>query len=482
MKPSIIPLPEKMEYTGGSSVINDNSDIVKLIDKTIKSEGYRLQIKDDKVYISYSDEAGLFYALQTLTQVKETCGVVCNNLLIEDSPAFSHRGFSLDCCRHFFSVEEVKKIIDVAALYKFNVFHWHLTDDQGWRLPSEKYPLLNVIGCSRKNSTFGGVIEEGEYSYFYTKSEIFEIVNYCRERFIEVIPEVDMPGHTTSVLASYNNLGCTGEKVELTTKEGIFDTVLCLGNPDSVKFAKNIIDEVCDLFPGKYIHIGGDEAPRTKWKNCPKCKEKMKELDITDYDEYQGYFIKEIALYIKAKGKTAITWNESLKGNIPGANDVIVQRWMDRKNLSYEFANNGGKIIETDFYHYYCDYPYGMTPVGKTYKYHPISKKLNNKSSVIGIEAEMWTEYIRNFDDLCEKFFPRFMAVAERSWCGDKNYNYNDFVQRQEKLRNLTESYGITIIPKEKWDIKPSKRLADILNHFKGSLNIELIKDAFDNQ
>lgn len=483
MKPSIIPEPKKIRYIIGSSVLNDKTEVIYNEDKSLAGESYKLLIDEGKVTVSYGDEAGKFYAEQTLRQITETCGVVCKNLEIFDSPEFSHRGFSLDCCRHFFDIDEIKKLIDVAAFFKMNVFHWHLTDDQGWRFPSDKYPLLNTIGAKRKTSTFGGVIEKGEYSGGYTKDEIREIVDYCGKRHIVVIPEIEMPGHTTSVLASYNNLGCTGEKVETQVKEGIFDTVLCLGNPDTLTFCKDILDEVCELFPGKYIHIGGDEAPRTKWKNCPACKAKFDQLKVSNYDELQGWFIKTISDYLKSKGKTAITWNESLKGDMLNKDDAVVQRWMDKENLSIKFANKGGKIIETDFYHYYCDYPYGMTPVRKTYMFNPVNKSINDKNSVIGIEAEMWTEYVRSADNLHQKMFPRMIAIAERAWCGNNVYDYDYFVKRHEALRPLTESFGIKIIPVEEWSMNPASRLADILNFFKGSINpVNIINSIKNNK
>lgn len=470
MKPSIIPAPRKIRYIIGSSVLNDKTEIKYTADESLGHEEYKLQIDNGKVNIMYGDEAGKFYAGKTLNQIKETCGVVCKNLEIEDSPEFGHRGFSLDCSRHFFDVNQIKKLIDTAAFFKMNIFHWHLTDDQGWRFPSDKYPLLNTIGAKRKTSAFGGVIESGEYSGVYTKNDITEIVNYCKERYIDVIPEIDMPGHTTSVLASYNNLGCTGEPVDTQIKEGIFDTVLCIGNPDSLQFCKDILDEVCELFPFRYIHIGGDEVPKIKWKECQVCKAKYDELHLNNYDEYQGWFMKSISDYLKSKGKTAITWNESLKGGMLDKDDCIVQRWMDKDNLSYDFANKCGKIIETDFYHYYCDYPYGMTPVKKTYSFNPVNRAVKDSSNIIGIEAEMWTEYIRSERDLHRKLFPRMIAIAERAWCGNNNVDYNEFVKRHEALRKLTESFGIEIIPVEQWSMSPASRVKDIYKFFKGSI------------
>ncbi len=477
MKPSIIPIPSKITYLAGCSKVTDQTEVYYSLNNSIESEGYELAIENNRVLISYSDERGKFYALQTLKQIIATCEGVCENLTIEDKPRFKYRGFHLDCCRHFFNVEETKKIIDVAAAFKMNVFHWHLTDDQGWRMPISKHPLLTEIGGKRHTSAFGGVIEEGEYCYYFTKDEIVEIIKYCEERFITVIPEIEMPGHSTSVLATYPDLGCTGEEIKVQIKEGIFDTVLCLGNEKTYEFLYEVLDEVCEIFPSKYIHIGGDEAPRTKWKECEKCKKKAADLGVKNFDEFQGVFINHIAEYLAEKGKVAITWNESLKGGKLSTENIIVQRWMDKKGLSYDFANRGGKIIESEFYRYYLDYPYGMTPVSKTYNYRPISKKIKDPTSVIGIEGEIWTEYIRDFDRLCYQTFPRLLAICESAWSIESNKNYKEFTRRHEALRNYTESYGITIPDVSEWSMPPIARLRDIIKFFKGSINTENIRN-----
>ena len=479
MKPAIIPAPRKIAYKSTSTNPVSASVAVEH-DSSIPAEGYNLKIADSRINIACSDKAGEFYAKQTLSQITASCGCVCPDLEIEDFPAFAHRGFSLDCARHIFSIEDIKKIIDTAAFFKLNVFHWHLTDDQGWRIQIDSYPLLTETGSVRKDSTFRGLDEHGVYGGYYTKDEIREIVKYCSERHIEVIPEIEMPGHTTAILASYPELGCTGKEVDLQTKEGIFDTVLCLGNPKIYKLLFAVIDEVFELFPGRFIHIGGDETPRTEWKKCAKCAEEMKRLGIDNYDKYQGQFIKRIADYIKSKGKTAITWNESLKGDMLSAYDVMIQFWMGDKNLTDEFGKNGGRIIQSDFYHYYCDYPYAMTPVRKTYNFNPHSA-CSDKNAVYGVEAEMWTEFINNFRHLCEMYFPRMAAVAERGWCGADAPGYRIFVSRHEKLRPAIEKLGVKIIPVEKWSVNPLLRLHEIRKFFSGGIDMNTIINSINN-
>lgn len=481
MKPSIIPMPQSIKYTGGKSTVNESLHVSVTENKSLKKEEYTLTLNEGKVSITCSDRQGEFYARQTLKQIIASCNGECDNLVIEDYPEKAHRGFMLDCARHFFTMEETKKVIDTAAYLKLNTFHWHITDDQGWRLPVAKYPDLITIGSKRADSKFGGTIEGFEYGGSLTEEDIKDIVAYCEERFIEVIPEIDMPGHTTSVLAAYPHLGCTGEKVEVGMKEGIYETVLCLGNEEVTEFIHEVLDTACRLFPGRYIHIGGDETPRTRWKECPKCRQKLASYGTDDFDKLQGYFIKETAQYLKSKGKTAISWNESLKGDVLDKDDVIIQRWMDNQGLSKAFAAKGGKVIETDFYHCYCDYPYGMTPVKKVYKFS-LSSKIKNKNAVVGTEAELWTEYVRNFDDICRMLYPRVAAVAENGWTKESKKNYSTFVTRHEALRKSFENMGIKIIPVDEWGMPPHKRLADILKFFKGSLNLETLKNAFNNQ
>lgn len=481
LKPSIIPLPQKIRYINGCSLVNESTPVTVGRDSSLPCEGYTLSIDNNRVHITCSHEKGEFYARCTLRQITATVNGECDNLIIEDSPRFSYRGFHLDCARHFFTVNEIKILIEVAALFKINKFHWHLTDDQGWRIPIEEYPLLIEKGSVRKNSIFGGVNEGKEYSGFYTHEEIREIVDFCKGYFIEVIPEIEMPGHTSSVLASYPGLGCTGEEVQVVMKEGIFDTVLCLGNPETEKFVHTVLDTVCRLFPGEYIHIGGDETPRKKWSACPECRKKMKELGTDSYDVFQGEFIKSVGNYLKTKGKKAITWNESLKGGVLSSDDAAVQRWMEKGHLTKDFAESGGKYIESDFYHYYFDYPYGLTPVKKTYNYSPLPKGLKNSGSLLGVEGELWTEYIRDFNGICQKLYPRFFALAESGWSDEKSKNYKSFVSRVEALKPSLENMGIKIIPTAQWNMNPVSRLADIFRFFKGSLSITALKNSINN-
>ena len=472
--PALIPLPREIRFLGGTSALPEK---VTVLDAPgLPAEGYELTVKNGEVTVAAAGKAGVFYARQTLEQLKAGCPDACPDMVIRDAPELKYRGFLIDSCRHFYGVEDLKRVIDAAAYFKLNRFHWHLTDDQGWRIEIKRYPLLTQVGGVRGGSRFGGVDEGGPHEGYFTQEQIIEIVDYCKERCIEVVPEIDMPGHFTAAIAAYPFLGCTGEAMEPAQKEGIYPNVLCVGNENAVAFVKDVLDEVCALFPGNHIHIGGDEAPRTRWRDCPRCAAKLKALGAEDFDALQGEFIKKIALYLRQKGRTAVTWNESLQGGRLAPEDVAVQRWMDRKKLCPGFAKRGGKLIESDFYHYYFDYPYGMTPLKKAFGYDPFRGV--GKDAVPGVEGALWTEYARSFDDLCQKLFPRIAAVAERGWCGETKRPYRDF---RSAAATLTERFPVPVLPPEEWDPGATARLKQVIGFFKGPLSGDLLKQMKDN-
>ena len=278
----------------------------KKIPQLSEKESYRITIDENGVLIEGADDAGLYYGELTLKQLMLNYRGCLPYLYIYDEPEFAYRGFMIDSCRHFFTVDELKKMIDGAALFKFNKFHFHLSEDQGFRVEMESYPLLTSVGSVRPSSNFGkGENDNTPYGGYYTKEELKDIVKYCEERYIEVIPEFDFPGHTTAVIAAYPELSCTGEKIELKTQGGVFKDILCVGNPDTLKMIYAVIDEFCEIFPSKYFHIGGDEAPKTRWLNCPKCKAKLAEEGLHTMDELQGWLVNEVAAYLKKKGRKA---------------------------------------------------------------------------------------------------------------------------------------------------------------------------------
>jgi hexosaminidase len=319
----------------------------------------------------------------------------------------------------------------------------------------------------RKKSGFGKLREEGAYGGYFTVDEMKEIVAYCAERYITVIPEFDIPGHSSALLHAYPGLSCLGEAVEVKTAQGIYDDILCAGKDETFDVVFDILSDIIEIFPSEYIHIGGDEAPKKRWKNCPHCQERIKAEGLADEEALQGWFTNRIVEFLKSKGRKAIVWNESLRSGIVDES-VTVQMWMDKKKLSVDFANNGGVMINSDFFHYYCDYPYGMTPLNKTYNYNPIDRKIKNIDTVAGVEAPIWTEYIKNFEHLCFMFFPRFTAVAETGWTKPENKNAADFQRRFRSYTALLNEIGINPAPEAEWNPNPVSRLAKTLNFVSG--------------
>jgi hexosaminidase len=295
-----------------------------------------------------------------------------------------------------------------------------------------------------------------------------EIVDYCTERHITVIPEFDMPGHCSAIIHAYPELSCTGAPLEVKTSQGIYDDILCAGKDGTFEIIFDILSDILDIFPSEYIHIGGDEAPKVRWEECMYCQKRMREEGLKNTETLQGWFTNRIIGFLKSKGRKPIVWNESLKSGVI-EKSVLVQRWMDPKNYSSSFTKDGGKIINSDFYHYYCDYPYSMTPVSKTYNYNPVVKGMT-ASDVVGIEAPIWTEYINNFDYLCYMCFPRFTAAAETGWTDSHNKDYSDFCRRFESYSDILKEIGITPAPAEEWSLNPLKRVTKTLSFFSGLL------------
>lgn len=466
-KLNVIPYPNKVTFTDGeadAAVVAKN--VTEVIDSVALGESeYILEVKADGVSITAGSKKAAFYAGQTLNQLAAKTRIPC--VVIEDKPAFSYRGFMLDTVRHITTIENTKKLIDAAASMKMNAMHWHLSDDQGWRAEINSRPELMNKASKRKASQFGDENDITEYGGWFTKEQLKEIVDYAAQRYIEVIPEIDMPGHMTAAIHAYPEISCRGEKVDVITKQGIFPEILCAGKEETFSFAFDVLGELMEIFPSRYIHIGGDEAPKKRWKECPDCQKRISELALKDEEELQGWFVNRISSFLAENGREAIVWNESLKSTL--VSGVTVQRWMDRKEKAVEYANNGGKVIMSDFYHYYCDYPYAMTPLKKTYDYNPYIKGLTarGKENVIGIEAPIWTEYIRDFDRLCYMFFPRFSAAAEAGWTERKHMDEQDFERRFVIFTKQLSAMGITPAPRTEWNPGVWKRLSGTLKFFK---------------
>lgn len=465
---NVIPKPNKIHYRGGLLDPREYG-IAYVTDENLGEEAYKIRIEEKNIVVTSKGDKGRYYADITLEKIlSEERVPLCT---IEDEPAFSYRGFMIDSARHMQTIEELKKYISAAAEFKFNVFHWHLCDDQGWRIESEAYPELMVKGAYRDCHGFGSV-DAREYGGYYTKAEIRDIIDFCKERYIEVVPEIDMPGHTTALISTYPWLSCRGEQIPVATNGGIFRDVLCPGKEEVYEFCFKLLDEICELFPAPYLHIGGDETPKSRWCNCEKCQQKIKEEGLKDVEELQGYFTNRIMDFLESKGKQVLAWNETLNSGIV-KDTAIICDWMDRTNKCEEYANKGGKIIAEDFYFYYLDYTYGITPLKKTYSFSPLLEKLTEegRKNVLGVETPIWTEHIEDFERMCYMCFPRLIACGESGWTREENKDYQSFRERVKTYDEALRIMGVKMAHEREWDPtllvrakEGLKRLKDILN------------------
>jgi hexosaminidase len=437
------------------------NSIVVLLDDNQTSESYQLDINPENIIIK-GDTTGIFYAFQTIiqlinSQTAKTIKLPC--LDIYDKPAFKWRGMHLDVSRHFFSVDFVKRYIDFLAMYKLNTFHWHLTDDQGWRIEIKKYPRLTQIGAFRKGSMVGKYSDSNydtvNYGGFYTQSEIKEVVAYAQKKHITVVPEIEMPGHSHAAIAAYPWLSCTGKPQEVAKGWGVFEDVFCTKD-STLNFLQHILDEVVNLFPGKYIHIGGDECPKTRWKVCSNCQALIKKQNLKDEHELQSYFIKQIEKYLNSKGKQIIGWDEILEGGL--APNAAVMSWRGMEG-GIAAAKEKHFVVMTPGTHCYFDHYQsspsdeplaigGFTPLEKVYDFNPIPQELNTDEQkyILGAQANVWTEYILNEKQVEYMTMPRMAALAEVLWTMRVNKNETNFLIRLQdhfaKLDNLNVNYA----------------------------------------
>ena len=422
-------------------------------------EGYRLTVTSDAVTVEAKTPAGLFYGLQTLTQLlfgDHTSGWSVPVVQIVDAPRFAYRGMHLDVGRHFFPVAFVKKYIDLLAMYKMNKFHWHLTEDQGWRIEIKKYPKLTEIGAYRQETVMGKNFERFDRPYigdgkphggFYTQEEVREVVAYARARYIDVIPEIEMPGHATAALAAYPEFACTDGPFDVPTTWGIFEDVFC-PKEETFQFLEDVLTEVIALFPSQYIHIGGDEVPKVRWQESEVAQEVISREGLADEDELQSYFIKRIESFLQAQGRRLIGWDEILEGGL--APDATVMSWRGMEG-GIEAARQGHDVIMTPTSHCYFDYYQadpeqeplairGLTPLEKVYSFEPVPEMLSAEDAehILGAQGNVWTEYMATTDYVEYMVFPRMLALSEVVWSPPDLRNWEGFVQRlPDHLRHL---------------------------------------------
>lgn len=407
----------------------------------IAKEGYKLTVTKDGITVEAADESGAVWALTTVTELTAE-GEALPIVTIEDAPHYGHRGLSLDCSRHFFTADEVKKVIDQMTRVKLNVLHWHLVDDQGWRIECKTLPLLHET--------------TGTY---YTQEEIRSVIEYARVRGMEIIPEIDMPGHTRSMIAAYPHLSCFGEKTELCQFGGIFEKILCPGKDETFEFIEKLLTEVCALFPDDRFHIGGDEAPKTEWKKCPHCKARMEALGLTDYEDLQGYFTKRVVSILKKHGKRAVCWNDVLESKDVDTENII-QYWTAQHEAPVPaFIERGGKVIFSNMSALYFDYPHGINSLNKVYHYQPVvmGKSYADSPNMLGYEAALWSEQVETPEHLEELLFPRLYAVSEIAW--NEAGDYADFEHRAEKKIEIAAKQGVNCMTKDGWNPEGEARV-----------------------
>lgn len=463
------------------------------------AEAYKLIVNDKRVCISGVSEAGVFYGIQTLRKslpVAQDINVNLSAVEIYDKPRFAYRGAMLDVARHFYTVDEVKTFIDMLALHNINRFHWHLTDDQGWRIEIKKYPKLMSVASERKETVVGrwysGIYDGKPYGGYYTQDELRDVIDYAAKRHITIIPEVDLPGHMQAALTAYPELGCTGGPYEVRTIWGVSQDVLCVGNDFTLQFVKDVLSEVADIFPSEYIHIGGDECPKVRWEKCPKCQERIKSLGLksdakhTKEQRLQSYMIQEAAKYLKEKGKRIIGWTEILEGGL--VPDATLMSWIGESG-GIEAAHQHHDVIMTPNTYLYFDYYQskkvedeplaigGYLPIEKTYNYEPMPKELTEEEQqyIKGVQANLWTEYIPVFSQVQYMVLPRLGAAAEVQWTDPSKKDYKDFLRRVPHLVAVYDCYGWNYAT-HVYDVNVDMK-ADTVNHV---LNVQLSTMADD--
>ncbi len=453
------------ERTGHISLILDP--------KMENDEGYSILVTPKGVEISGKTPAGVFFGIQTLRKslpvhtvdgMDKTDQILLPAAQVASSPRFGYRGMHLDCSRHFFTVETVKRYLDIMALHGMNRLHWHLTDDQGWRIEIKKYPLLAEVGGWRKGTTLGhnSPVNDGiRYGGYYTQDEIRDIVRYAADRYITIIPEIDMPGHMQGALAAYPELGCTGGPYEVWGMWGVSEDILCVGKENTIQFVKDVLDEVCQLFPGQYIHIGGDESPRVRWKECPLCQQRIKEVGITPKGKQsaeallQGWFTTQVQQYLAQHGKRIIGWDELLGCNVDTTATIMSWRGAEP---GAEGAKLGHDVIMTPVGPLYFDYYQtsstwneptafgGCNTLKKVYDFEPVAEDLpvDVRHHILGAQANVWTEYITCEPQVQYQILPRMAALAEVQWIQPQDKDYQDFKARLPHLVDIYKRYGWT--------------------------------------
>ncbi len=439
-------------------------DISFIYDSKAEKNAYSLSISDSGIKVYASDYEGAFYGLTTIRQLYKT-DILDNKILTascveinNDKPLYDWRGLQLDESRNFFGKDTVKKLLDFMSLYKLNRFHWHLTDDQGWRIEVKKYPLLTEIGSKRTGTqlhSWGGLdFDDTPHEGHYTQDDIREIVDYAKKRCIEIIPEIDFPAHCASAIAGYNDLACRnipcnvfefcGWKLAQARGYKDWNRPICLGKDKAIDFVFDVLTEVAELFPFEYFHVGGDESPTDEWKKCPECQARMKKENLKNETELQGWFTNKVNAHLKSLGKIMVGWNEVLASEIDS--DIVAQYWTPKKDKNVnKHIKNGGKVILSNHKYFYFDMLYSYCTAKGTYNFDYTVSNVPQayKDSVLGVEGENWSEWTRTEKALFFKIFNRGLALAETAWSDESVKDFGSFVKRMESHKKIMDALDI---------------------------------------
>jgi len=440
---------------------NKTNRIELTLKKSLQEEEYELVVSKEKITLRFSHEKGAFYGLTSLFQLTKNKRIPA--LVIKDSPRFKHRGFMLDVTRHFFPIDEIKKFIDVLSFYKINNLHLHLTDDQGWRIEIKKYPKLQEIAAFRDETLIGHLLTDTPHVYkkeryggYYTQEQLKDLVAYANSRFINIIPEIETPGHATAAIAAYPQLGCTNNtNLKPSGKWGIFEDIYC-PKEETFEFLENVLLEVINIFPSKYIHIGGDEVPFKQWKNSEIAQKVMKENNLRDEQALHNYFINRIGAFLRKHNREIIGWDEIIDGGKTSKNATVMS-WRGEKGGIASAKMKRHAIMAPHPFMYFDQYQTsknieieplsigGYLNVDSVYKYNPTPPSLSNKQKkyIKGIQANLWTEYIKTSDHLESMAFPRALALSEIAWTQEKNKNFNTFSQKLRAHQAILDSFKI---------------------------------------
>lgn len=491
-KLSIIPAPKSIKVF--PEFADSRLPVVKNVLPKMGEDDFLLRTGQEGVTIEASAESGFYYGEKVLEQLRFQFPDKLPCLELRDSPAYLYRSFHIDTARHFVPLEELKRMADTAASFRLNKFHWHFSDDQGWRIESKAFPKLHEIGARRKGDHMGQCNSDAEEHFYYSQEEVCELVAFCQERNIEIVPEIDIPGHVTALLAAYPMYSCTGAEMESATTIGIFPDILCPGKEDTFTFLFALLDEMCELFPGQFFHIGGDETPKIRWNACPACQSRMKAEGLTDTRQLQGWMMNRIAAHLRTHGKRAIAWNEAaLGGNLD--TDIIIQVWNDdpkdpslkalskekdengkptspNQGISAKLLRKGHDLIISNMLGSYCDYPYAYIKPKMIYEWPIMPQKCEELHAeaaehILGLECLIWTEHIRDAAALERLAWPRFAAKAERAWLGEDAPGYKDFSMRMKTLFPYLAGKVPGASPPSGWSPGPVRSMKEMLDFMK---------------